>query len=250
MLTRAAALVLCLLLVACTGDDEGAREPEGTPKGEYVAAYFVEGHGLIPEFRRLEGDDPVEAMLGMLVDGPRTRGRETFLPDTAAIVDTAEREADESLAIELNAAFWALPDGERFAAAAQIVYTLAALEEGRTVYLLDGTVPGDIKDGNGDRVEQPLTRDAMEELKPWIQVSQPVPGAVVGRTIPVQTTLRGPDATAVLVQDDDLLARGRLDSGRVLLEVTSGEQGPVSLVIELTADGERHTIRLPLTLAG
>jgi hypothetical protein len=114
---------------------------------------------------------------------------------------------------------------------------------------LDGTVPGDIRDGNGDRVEQPLTRDSLGELEPWIQVSQPVAGAVVGKTIPVQASLRGPDATAVLVQEDDLLARGRLDGGRVLLEVGGGEPGPASLVIELTADGERHTTRLPLILS-
>ena len=203
----------------------------------------------MPEFRQLPQGDPVEEMLQMLVDGPNNPRRETFLPPDAAVLDTSEREADESLAIELNDAFWSLPDGERFAGASQIVYTVATLEEGRTVFLLDGTVPGDIRDGNGDSVKQPLTRDALQELEPWIQVSQPVAGAVVGETIPVQAALRGPDATAVLVQEDDLLARGRLDGGSVLLEVERGTPGPVSLVIELTADGERHTTRLPLTLS-
>ena len=203
----------------------------------------------MPEFRRLPPGDPVDGLLQMLVDGPRNQSRETFLPGDTAVVDTTERDADESLAIELNAAFWALPEGERFAAASQIVYTVATLEEGRTVFLLDQTVPGDIRDGNGDRVDQPLTREALGELKPWIQVSQPVPGAVVGRSIPVQATLRAPDATAVLVQQDDLLARGRLDGGRVLLEVGSGEPGAATLVIELSADGEKHTVRLPLILS-
>jgi hypothetical protein len=249
LLIRALALAFSLLFVACTGDDAGAPDRATQPKGEYVAAYFVEGHGLMPEFRRLPAGDPVTGMLQMLIDGPNNGRRETFLPGDAAVLDTAEREADESLAIELNDAFWALPEGERFAAASQIVYTIATLEEGRTVFLLDGTVPGDIRDGNGDRVEQPLTRDSLGELEPWIQVSQPVAGAVVGKTIPVQASLRGPDATAVLVQEDDLLARGRLDGGRVLLEVGGGEPGPASLVIELTADGERHTTRLPLILS-
>jgi hypothetical protein len=211
--------------------------------------YFLEGHGLMPEFRRLPPGNPVDGLLQMLVDGPRDQSRETFLPGDAAVVSTTERDADESLAVELNDAFWALPEGERFAAASQIVYTVATLEAGHTVFLLDGTVPGDIRDGNGDRVKQPLTRDALGELKPWIQVSQPVPGAVVGRSIPVQATLRTPDATAVLVQQDDLLARGRLDGGRVLLEVGSGKPGPATLVIELSADGEKHTVRLPLILS-
>jgi hypothetical protein len=224
-------------------------ETSAQPKGEYVPVYFLEGHGLMPEFRRLPPGDPVDGLLQMLVDGPRNQSRETFLPGDTAVVDTTERDADESLAIELNAAFWALPEGERFAAASQIVYTVATLEEGRTVFLLDQTVPGDIRDGNGDRVDQPLTREALGELKPWIQVSQPVPGAVVGRSIPVQATLRAPDATAVLVQQDDLLARGRLDGGRVLLEVGSGEPGAATLVIELSADGEKHTVRLPLILS-
>jgi hypothetical protein len=224
-------------------------ETSAQPKGEYVPVYFLEGHGLMPEFRRLPPGDPVDGLLQMLVDGPRNQSRETFLPGDTAVVDTAERDADESLAIELNTAFWALPEGERFAAASQIVYTVATLEEGRTVFLLDQTVPGDIRDGNGDRVDQPLTREALGELKPWIQVSQPVPGAVVGRSIPVQATLRAPDATAVLVQQDDLLARGRLDGGRVLLEVGSGEPGAATLVIELSADGEKHTVRLPLILS-
>ena len=203
----------------------------------------------MPEFRRLPEGDPVEGLLQMLVDGPRTAGRQTFLPPNTAVLDTQEREADESLAIVLSDEFWALPTGERFAAASQIVYTVATLEEGRTVFLLDGTVPGVIRDGNGDRVEQPLTRDALGELEPWIQIAQPVPGAVVGRTIPIQTQLRSPEATAVLVQADDLLARGRMEGGNVLLEVEAGRPGPVSLVIELTADGERHTIRVPLILA-
>jgi hypothetical protein len=236
-------------LVACTGDDDGAPDAAAQPTGEYVAVYFLEGHGLIPEFRRLTRGDPVDALLQMLVDGPRGAGRRTFLPSDTAVLDTQEREADESLAIVLGEEFWELPDGERFAAASQIVYTVATLEEGRTVFLLEGTVPGVIKDGNGDRVEQPLTRDVLGELKPWIQVSQPVAGAVVGRSIPIQTQLRGPDATAVLVQDDDLLARGRLDGGTVLLEVGPGRPGPAELVIELTADGDRHTIRVPLTLS-
>jgi hypothetical protein len=214
-----------------------------------VPAYFLEGHGLMPEFRRLPPGDPVDGLLNMLVEGPRNEARETFLPKEAAVVDTSEREADESLAITLNDAFWELPDGERFAAASQIVFTIATLEEGRRVFLLDGTVPGDIEDGNGDEVSQPLTRDAFPELKPWIQVSQPVPGAVVGSSIPVQALLQGEDATAVLVQGDDLLARGRMESGRALLEVGRGEPGPATLVIELTADGERHTVRLPLTLS-
>jgi hypothetical protein len=249
LLKRALSLVLLLAFVACTGDDDPAPADSSAPKGDYVPAYFVEGHGLMPEFRRLPPGDPIEGLLAMLVDGPRNSKRETFLPDDAAVLDTSEREADESLAIQLNDTFWALPEGERFAAATQIVYTVATLEEGRTVFLLDETVPGDIRDGNGDRVKQPLTREEMEELEPWIQVSQPVPGAVVGKTIPVQVKLRGEDATAVLVQEDDLLARGRLDGGRVLLEVGRGEPGPASLVLELTADGERHTVSLPLTLS-
>ena len=249
MLKRALTLVLLISFVACTGDDDPAPAGGPAPKGEYVPAYFVEGHGLMPEFRRLPPGDPVEGLLGMLVDGPRNLRRETFLPKDAAVLDSSEREADESLAIEMNDTFWALPEGERFAAASQIIYTVATLEEGRTVFLMDETVPGDIRDGNGDPVKQPLTREELEELEPWIQVSQPVPGAVVGMTIPVQVRLRGVDATALLVQEDDLLARGRLDEGRVLLEVEQGEPGPASLVIELTADGERHTVRLPLTLS-
>jgi hypothetical protein len=236
-------------LVACTGDDDRAPDRASAPEGDYVPAYFLEGHGLMPEFRRLPAGDPVDGLLGMLVDGPRNPERETFLPEDAAVVDTSEREADESLAITMNDSFWALPDGERFAAASQIVYTVATLEEGRTVFLIDGTVPGEIRDGNGDAVKQPLTRDALDELKPWIQVSQPVPGAVVGKTIPVQAQLQGEDAIAVLIQQDDLLARGRLEGGRALLEVGRGEPGAATLVIELTADGERHTVRLPLTLS-
>ncbi|MGH2754465.1 MAG: GerMN domain-containing protein [Actinomycetota bacterium] len=249
MLNRTAALLLLAFLAACTGDGDGTPGAP-VPAGDHVPVYFVEGHGLIPEFRELPSGDPVEGLLQLISAGPRGAGRTSFVSEDVSVLDTGEREADESVSIQLNDAFWSLPEGERFAAAAQIVYTVATLEEGKRVLLMNGTVPGRITDGNGERVAQPLTRESLDELEPWIQLSQPVAGAVVGSTIPVQARLRGQDATAVLVQDDDLLARGRLDGGAVLLEVGDAEPGPVELVVELTVDGARHTVRLPLVLSG
>ncbi len=91
----------------------------------------------------------------------------------------------------MDKAFWSGPPEEVRRRAAQVVFTMAAIEEGKQVTLLDGLVPGDVTGVDGEVLRQPLEREDLADLRPWIQVIQPVAGAIVGQSVPVRVLSRG-----------------------------------------------------------
>lgn len=245
MLIPPGLLLIVLLLTSCTGE-----LPDAPSKahGELVAIYRFDGHALLPEYEPLPEGDPVEGLVGLLGDPPHDNGLVSFVPQ-GSFESSSEREgASEQLVLRLSDAFWDRPSGEVYAGAAQIVFTVATLEQGREVLLLDGTVPGEVLDGSFEPIDQPLNRDLFEDVKPWIEFVRPVAGAVVGSRLPVEVRLREGTADVELLRTaegvEEVLAGERTRTGSVVLEVEDVPGGQVILSVEVG----KHSVRIPLTL--
>lgn len=211
--------------------------------------YFVSGHALVPEAHELSyGSEPAADLISALATTPDDAERTTFVP-ADSFESARENEAEERLEIELSDAFWNLPEGERFAAAAQIVQSLQPLEGGKEVILLDDAAPGEIRDGNGRLVEPPFTPSDLFELRPWIVVVQPVPGALVAETIPVRAPSDRGDVTAALLQGGRLIAEAEVKRGSGDISLEGADPGDITLRLTVEAD-EGVTVDVPLRVAG
>ncbi len=244
MLIARRLLLLALLLPSCTGESKAPSQVQG----ELVAIYRFDGHALLPEYEPLPPGDPVEGLIALLSQPPQDNDLLTFVP-RGSFESSSEREgASEQLVLRLSDAFWERPAGEVYAGAAQIVFTVATLEQGREALLLDGTVPGEILDGSFEPIGQPLNRELFEDVKPWIELVRPVAGAVIGSRLPVEVRLREGTADVELLRAaegvKEVLAGERTRGGSVTLEVEDVPDGKVILSVEV---GE-HSVRIPLTL--
>lgn len=210
--------------------------------------YFFAGHALNAEYISIDaGGAPEEAIFEAVADGPEREGLRNFVPTSATLEGVGETQ--ERLKLTLSEAFWSLPEGERYAAAAQIIFTMAVLEQGKEVFLLDGVVPGPIADGNGDELEQPLSRSTFRDVRPWVEVQQPAAGAVLGKSFPVVAEVRG-RATAAVRTPDGLSPSMPLRKGHADMRLLSGGDQPVSGAVVITvSDGEiDHVTEVPVTL--
>lgn len=186
----------------------------------------------------------------MLEEGPTVDGHQNFVPEDS-FVDASEDDSAQRLVVELSEGFWSQPPGEQYAAAAQITFTLAGLEEGKELLLLNGTTPGELLDGSFASVEQPVGRSTFDDVRPWVQITQPVAGAVVGSNIPVSVQLREGIARAEIRDGERTLATDaiRADS-TARLKVAGSHQGEIELVITIRGGvGDFHVVRMPLTLS-
>ena len=243
-------IALLLTLGACDPSN-GETAPAG--ETESVPVYFLDGHGLTAVYKELSGKDITLELFSLIKQGPGDRDElRSFVPDDAELVATTETESDESLRLELDDAFWELPPGERFAAAAQIAYTYASLEEGKRLLLLDGTVPGELQDGNGELVEQPLTAESFGDLAPWVQVQQPVAGATVRHSFPLVTASRpGTEGTVEIFVDEESVVPAVGLEETTVIDVEPALSGDIIVRITMTdEDGGKHITELPLHLAG
>jgi hypothetical protein len=100
--------------------------------------------------------------------------------------------------LEIDDRFWDQDPETIYRSAAQIVFTMGNLEEGRAVTLVDGLRPGRIRSPDGGRLEQPLERSDFEQ--PLVQVQQPVAGSVVGEAIPIRLLLAEERPVAVSLE--------------------------------------------------
>lgn len=213
--------------------------------------YFFAGHALNAEYVEVAGTNPEQELVEALADGPARRNLKNFVPEDAQLESAGETE--EQLKLTLSDEFWELPVGERYAAAAQVVFTMAVLEEGKRVFLLDDVVPGAIVDGDGDELAQPLSRTDFEDVRPWVEVQQPAAGAVLsGDAFPVVAEVRG-RAVAALVDSNGTGLDTPLKNGEAVLRLPDrpdGEDEPVeaSVVITVIEGGRRYVTNVPVTL--
>lgn len=211
-----------------------------------VAVFFFDGHALLPEYHELGSGDPADALVTLIERGP-DEALSNFVVE-ASFVAASEREGLEQISLELSDEFWERPPGEVYAAAAQIVFTLATLEEGKEVLLLDGTVPGEVLDGSFEPIDQPLARSDFADVRPWVEVAQPVAGSTVGSVFPVSLALREGRATVTLSSDNGPDSTLTMRKGTALI-TTEAERGPAELAVVVTdRAGTDHTVRVPLIL--
>ena len=217
--------------------------PSRTTPEAYVAVYFEHKGRLVPEYRGITGVDAPRQLWDLLVEGPRDDDLTTALGPGDQLLQVAEPD-EGRLLLEVGDAFWSRPPAEVYRAAAQIVYSMGNLEEGREVILVDGLGPGVVKTPNGESIDQPLTREDFPG--PLVQIAQPVAGAVVGPIIPVDLILTPERRVTVSLEVDDApVAAATIRSGTGRLVVEDDVQGPARFVVELTPD---VTISVPLEL--
>lgn len=241
------------MLVAGISCTAGPSEKTSPPEQQDIAPiYFFSGHALIAEYRPFAGQAPEQAIFEEIARGPEDAALRNFVPQDAVLESAGESE--EKLKLTLSEHFWDLPVGERYAAAAQITFTMAVLEEGKAIFLLDEVVPGAILDGNGEELTQPLTRDDFEDVRPWVEVQQPAAGAVLsGDSFPVLASLRG-RATASLSVDGEPGPSVQVIDGMARVPIpqlegrSSGSEADAVMEIFVMSGGERHVTRLPLKL--
>ncbi|HEU4480866.1 MAG TPA: GerMN domain-containing protein [Actinomycetota bacterium] len=211
---------------------------------------MIDGHALLPTYRPLPAGDPASALVGLLADLVAEGGLRNFVPPTTRVTSEAENESDRTMQVGLSDDFWALPEGERYAAAAQIVYTLATIEEGKRLLLLDGTVPGQLHDGDGQPLGLPLTRASFSELEPWIQLVQPVAGATVSGSFPLRIITRDALPATAEVETSHGSRTIELVDGSGRINLPPGASGDMTLRVIVRDRGGPHTVEVPLRSAG
>jgi hypothetical protein len=240
LLIRRAAPLLLLILLACTSTTSAIDRPiERSPgRPSFAPVYFYDGDGLIPEFIELEGTEVPTQLVAALAAGPERADLTSSIP-----VDTTVRgefERHEILHLDLAGSFWSAEPSALRPRMAQVIFTMASLEEGRSVRLLLFGAP----DSKLLRafVSRPLARTEFRDLRPWIQVVRPVPGSLVSSEIPVEVELRGDEAANVEARDaatGSTIATATLDEGSGVLEIP--DSAPARLVLRITyGDTTKH----------
>ena len=247
MITRSAALALALVL-GCACTDAGP-SPDASPNEEarvsYAPVYFIDGPALVPEFIELAEGEPVEQLFAALVTGPTRGSWRTALTESMQL--RGEFERAETLQLDPGDEFWDGPTELVKQRAAQIVYTMASLEEGRQVRLLFLGAPS----------RQPLRKlfghtvgreDLAGVFDASIQVVAPVPGSLVSTRFPVRVALVGIDKARVVIEDVDgtVLAQALLRDGEALIHLPADTPDQLELRIEATNGNHLHPVGYPL----
>lgn len=152
----------------------------------------------------------------------------------------------EALVFGLGETFWNTSDRLLYERAAQLVFTVAALEAGKQVVLLRNGVPARAVRPNRGELDLYLERADFADVAPWIEIGQPVAGATVGRTIPISFSVSGDAPVRVDVVSD----------GSVVSSVRLRSPGG-SIRVPLVADGEAivrfsqgdHSVDVPVRVA-
>jgi hypothetical protein len=248
LLRRASLLLAAVLALAtCTSTDE---PPPSTQDGRpYVAAYFVRNDFLVPQFRPLPKGDPVRALFGLLAAGPTGQLLHTAVPADSAVLQEAEPQEGE-LVLDLDDAFWEGNGEEIRTRAAQVVFTLAGLEEGRAITLLDGSIPARITAANGEELKQPLSAEDFPSPRPLLQVVRPQPGATVPDPIPVALVLpKGVRAWGIVSIDEVIGSKTRLRNGTGVLRAGTDGTRKAKIIFVALRGSDRVAVSVPVTIS-
>lgn len=243
---RRSALAILLTLLACESANDTLAEPT-SPAAiiGYAAVYFEHDERLVPEYHRLASGEPAHSVWDVLVGGPNDPELDSAIPEGAELLQVAEPE-EGRLLLELDEAFWQRPDDEVYRAAAQIVYSLSSVEGGRAITLIDELGPGVVRNDQGRELPQPLSQEDFPA--PLIRVTQPVAGATVGTSIPIDVTLvPHRSATATLEVDGEEIAAERIRSGIGRLVANEAPSGPAVVRIQIDSG---PSVEVPIVIAG
>ncbi|MDQ4144247.1 MAG: hypothetical protein M3198_10990 [Actinomycetota bacterium] len=233
------------MLIGCESDTTtpgASNRPEQV--ASYVAIYFENEKRLVPEYHPLPEGEPERALWDLLVAGPDDPALDSALSAAMELEQAAEPD-EGRLLLEPSDAFWEASAPVRRRAAAQIVFTMGNLEEGREVTLIDDLRPGRIEDADGNPVAQPLTRETFGP--PLIQVSQPVAGAAVARTIPIDLSLSPRRPVAVSLETEEgTVATTVIRDGTGELAVNQAPPGTATVAMELEPG---LTVEVPVRLS-
>ena len=182
--------------------------------------------------------------MSVLLDGPADPERTTALVAGTELVSAAE--AGEGLLLEMNDGFWDGTEAEVRRRAAQVVFTAAALEEGKEITLLEGLTPGRVVGRDGKAIEQPMTQADFRDFEPWVRVVQPVAGALVADPIPVRLQTADRVTVGFAAAEDDAPTID-LQRGKGFLPVP--DEMERDALVQIVSDGaERLPVLVPIRL--
>jgi hypothetical protein len=236
-----------LVLPTCTSADEPLPSAQGDRP--YVTVYFARDDFLVPQFRPLPEGDPVKALFGLLAAGPAGQILHTAVPAESDVLQEAEPQEGE-LVLDLDDAFWEGDDDEIRMRVAQVVFTMAGLEEGRAITLLDGSIPARITAANGEVLKQPLSAEGFPGPRPLLQVVRPQPGATVPDRVPVALVLpQGTRAWGIVSIDEVIGPKTRLRNGRGILETGTQGTKKAKIVFVALRGPDRVAVSVPVTIS-
>ncbi len=207
--------------------------------------FFFDEEALIAEYSELPEGEPVGEILSLLARGAERPELTSSVPPDLEVADV--EEAGESYFVELGPGFWDMTRTKVRRAAAQITYSLATLEEGKQLTLLDDGVPGFVPNGSGGELEQPMSVEDFASAQPWILVEQPVAGSLVADPMPVSAVLRGGGGALVEVVADDRV----VGSGDTTTPVDwDWSSGPALVRFSARIEGSPHLVEVPVVLSG
>ncbi len=236
-----------MLLASCTPTSAPAPEAPLPPTQSFVAIYHYDGRALAARYTPLPPGEPARELIGLLLQGPAETGLRSAIP--AGTESPSQAEAGVGLVLEMSDGFWSGGAAAIRRRAGQVVFTMANLEEGKQVTLLKGLVPGEVRDNNGDVLRQPLRRDDFRDLRPWIQVIQPVAGAIVGATVPVRVLSRGGTDLVVSVIDSSratLLTRSIPPDGASIGPIPPDASDELTINISSRIAGGAREVEVPV----
>lgn len=185
---KAATLIAIFALMVGCGEDTEPQEP--TPSTVTTAVYFMAetrtGPRLVREMREVVDTDPAAAAVKLMIEGPTDP--DYFSPwNTAAVVRGIATSAG---AVEVNLSPDARTANIGSAGAAlmiqQLVYTVtdATDPSAAVTLLIDGEPAGEL--WGAVSWDEPVTREAEEDVRQLVQVDYPIEGATVDSPVNVE----------------------------------------------------------------
>jgi hypothetical protein len=228
------------MAIACTSAEPQSQTPE-IARPSFAPIFFFDGDGLIPEYVELGDEEVADQLLAALVAGPERSDLSTEIPEGAVV--RGEFERNETLFLDLSEAFWTGSYAEIRKRIAQVLYTYAALEEGRTVRLLafEGRTTRRLR----ALIAEPLERSDVEELGPWILPVRPVAGSIVSTSLPIEAHLRDASEGRVEVIDpqaEEPIAEAKLIGGKALLDISLNADA--TLIVRISAEGHHVDVEV------
>ncbi len=142
-----------------------------TPRSSAAAAaaqpaqlYFEADGKLVTENTRVSGQDPALDALHQLLQGPKTAGHYTDIPNTVSVQDVSVK--DGVATVSLDRTFFASGGSAGVQLrVAQVVFTLTQFPTVTSVQLLEEGQPATVVGGEGFPVNRPLTRGSFSSLQ-------------------------------------------------------------------------------------
>ena len=216
----------------------------------------------MPEFHRLPRGEAPRALYALLAAGPDSPRLTTAVPKNAKLLQVAEQEGagaeaevegtkEGGLVLDPGHSFWKTRPQILRDRIAQVVNTMAGIEAGHSVTLLDGPVPGRVIGVGGRIFRGPVQTTDLGPPRPIVRIAQPAPGTTLGSAVPVRLVADKDLGVRVLVeQGDAAVAEREVHNGVATLRLGAHEAGSATVKVVVEAPGGDVEVTIPVSLSG